>query len=275
MRFIVGFSLFSLFSLVSFAEVPVVDVGYSEQVYVPNDRVVSGSRFSKQQQTAEPFGVSARLERLERQMTYLEKIKVVSNQLQQEMRDLRGLIEMQGHQIQELQKQQRNLYTDLDKRVSGISSTKDGDKRSVVPLSSGNVSEKVLSSKKEEVRIYETAFGAIKDKRYSVAISEMHDYLKAYPSGRYVANAHYWLGELFILSGKTDLAVKEFSTVIDQYTNADKVSDSLLKLGVIAYDRSDFVTAKKKWQLLVKKYPNSSAARIASSRLNQLDKEGV
>src|SRR5690349_5070315 len=44
--------------------------------------------------------------------------------LKQEISELRGLIETQDHEIQQLKKSQQDFYTDLDKRINQAQSTK-------------------------------------------------------------------------------------------------------------------------------------------------------
>lgn len=43
------------------------------------------------------------------------------NQLQEEVRQLRGLVEEQAHALMQLKQQQAQAYTDLERRLSGVS----------------------------------------------------------------------------------------------------------------------------------------------------------
>ena len=44
--------------------------------------------------------------------------------LKQEISELRGLVETQAHEIQQLKKSQQDFYTDLDKRINQLPSPK-------------------------------------------------------------------------------------------------------------------------------------------------------
>ena len=85
----------------------------------------------------------------------------------------------------------------------------------------------------EEQQIYQTAYNLIKAKKYSDAVDALQGMLKKYPSGQFASNAHYWLGELYGLMGKNDLALTEFGTVIETYPDSPRVSDAQLKVGLI------------------------------------------
>ena len=136
-----------------------------------------------------------------------------------------------------------------------------------VPVSNMTVSQ-------QEMEAYEAAFGQIKQKKYSDAIQSLSDYLTQYPTGAYVANAHYWLGELYAISGASDKAISELTLVTTNFANSDKAPNAMLKLGNMAYDQNNLALAKDWWQKVQKQYSNTSAARVASTRLQQLEKAG-
>ncbi len=76
------------------------------------------------QEGDKPPTVEQRLDRIERLlssqglMDMLEQIR----QLQQEVSELRGEIEVQNHKIDQLQQRQRNLYADIDQRLQRLES---------------------------------------------------------------------------------------------------------------------------------------------------------
>jgi tol-pal system protein YbgF len=250
------------------ADIPVVDLsgnqGEDQKPYrsmmhrSPVTRVNTGAW--KDRQDVNRLGFEERVERLERQIDYLEQLQLSAeiDQLRRTVQDLRGLVEVQTHELQALREQQRYMYADLDKRVSGGKTTMG---KQQLDFSNQTVLD-------EEVKAYEAAFQLIKTKQYGQAIFGFENYLKQYPGGQYVVNAHYWLGELFMISGDVKQSKREFEVVVNKYNQSEKVPDALLKLGMIANDQLDFSEAKKQWQTLVKKFPNSSAAHIAKIHLN-------
>lgn len=269
-------SLLVFLPLSVLADIPVIDITHRDKtVNVINSDPLRtqthhyyNEQFNQKSSDSTNLSLEERIKRLERQISYLNQLKLSTEveQLQRAIEDLRGLVEVQGHELQELQKKQRDLYADLDKRISSDGSSQHYSS----PMVHGG-----LTTTDEEVKVYEAAFDLIKKKHYSEAILNLHQYLKQYPDGQYVVNAHYWLGELFVISGDPSQATAEFNMIINNYSHSEKVPDALLKLGIIAADQSNYQEAKEKWQTLVRKYPNSSAARIAKVRLEQLQRSGL
>ena len=58
-----------------------------------------------------------RLQLMERRMQALTDILMRLDRIQQEMQQLRGDVEMQGHAVESLKKRQRDLYGDIDRRM--------------------------------------------------------------------------------------------------------------------------------------------------------------
>ncbi|MFC1602228.1 tol-pal system protein YbgF [Pseudomonadota bacterium] len=58
-----------------------------------------------------------RLQLVERRMQMLTDILMRLDRIQQEMQQLRGDVEMQGHALESLKKRQRDLYGDIDRRM--------------------------------------------------------------------------------------------------------------------------------------------------------------
>ncbi|HEC16497.1 MAG TPA: tol-pal system protein YbgF [Sedimenticola sp.] len=66
--------------------------------------------------------VEDRLQLLERRMQALTDILISLERLQQEVQDLRGDLELQNHSLETLKKRQRDLYVDIDRRITQLTS---------------------------------------------------------------------------------------------------------------------------------------------------------
>ncbi len=66
---------------------------------------------------ATTLSVEARLQLLERRMQALTDILMRLDRIQQEIQQLRGEVELQGHELALLKKRQRDLYGDIDRRM--------------------------------------------------------------------------------------------------------------------------------------------------------------
>ncbi|MBX3709068.1 MAG: tol-pal system protein YbgF [Gammaproteobacteria bacterium] len=126
----------------------------------------------------------------------------------------------------------------------------------------------------EEQQIYQTAYNLIKVKKYSDAINVLQGMLKKYPSGQFASNAHYWLGELYGLIGKNDLALNEFNAVVKTYPDSPRVSDAQLKVGLILASQLKWPDAKAALKKVINRYPGTASARLASEQLKQIKQAG-
>lgn len=248
-----------------------ISSGQNEKAMAPKQELVVGMPDTSN------LTDSQRIAKLEEQIAFLQQQNLARKiaQLQQTIQDLRGLIEIQGHTIQTLQNQQRSQYADIDSRLSSLSAgqTKRDDSETDASSFEKTGSSQTASSK--ELQLYESAFKLVKAKKYEQGMFEMNSYLKQYPEGHYAANAHFWLGELYMIAGNSKQGKQELQTVISKFPNSDKAPDVLLKLGTMAYENSQYQEAKRHWQMLINKYPQSSAAKVAKPYLAKLKKGGI
>jgi tol-pal system protein YbgF len=156
-------------------------------------------------------------------------------------------------------------------------------KQSAKIVAGANTANEDIKSKKslddqpnvaEEQQIYQTAYNLIKVKKYNEAVEALQGMLKKYPSGQFASNAHYWLGELYGLMGKNELALNEFGTVVSSYPDSPRVSDAQLKLGLIYSTQSKWSDAKTSFRKVINRYPGTASARVASEQLKQIKTSG-
>ena len=203
--------------------------------------------------------------------------RVVSNQslldmaqrldaAQADVRALRGRVEELENANEALKKQQRDLYADLDKRVSGISSTGAGSAGGFG--APGGVPAGGAAS--GEQAAYTQAFDALKSANYPTAISGFRAYLSQYPTGSLADNAQYWLGEAYYVTRDFDQAATAFRTVGERYPSSRKGPDALLKLGFSQFELKRYGEARTTLNQVVQKYPQSDAAKLATERLARI-----
>ncbi|GAB2933731.1 tol-pal system protein YbgF [Rheinheimera gaetbuli] len=195
----------------------------------------------------------------------------MAQQLQQlldEVSELRGTTETHAYQLDEILQRQRDLYQEIDRRVSAIQ---------VAPPASQAVSATdapaaaLYSSDVLENDAYDKAVNMVlKDRRYDAAIPEFENFIRNYPNSSYAPNAHYWLGQLLFNGGELAKAKTQFERVVNNFAQSNKVADALLKLGQIAERENDKNAALRFYRQLVEKYSSATSARLAQERLNAL-----
>ncbi len=212
-----------------------------------------------------------RVSQLERTISASTKAQVELTQhldsIQDEINELRGISEEQNYKINQILERQRQLYQELETRITASS-------QQVSKPTQTNVADDVeYSSSLSENEAYEKAVNLVlKDKEYAKAIPEFQSFITSFPESVYVPNAHYWLGQLLFNTNELDKAAENFELLVTKYPDSSKRSDALLKLGMVAQKKNDLVKAKQHYQSLIKEYPDSASARLAKKRLDSLIK---
>ncbi|SFD73445.1 tol-pal system protein YbgF [Pseudoalteromonas denitrificans] len=226
----------------------------------PVSDVASSSNTSK---------IESRLAALENMIKTRNLLQVELQQqlevLQDEVNQLRGTTEEQGYKIGKMLQRQRELYQEIEDRVS-VAYTP------VVPtVTEGNdVPQVSISNDLSENEAYDRAVQLImKDKRYDQAIPEFKSFLTNFPESVYIPNAHYWLGQLLMMKSEVSEAQSHFETVVTGYPDSNKRADAMLKLGTVYQKQNLIVKAKQTLQNLLSEYPDSTAAKLATDRLSK------
>ncbi len=223
-------------------------------------------------------------------------------QLQDEVRTLRGQIEQQEHLIDTLQRRQRDQYLDLDQRIGELSSMRPASPslasapatvfippaedvpeiREQVQVSSAVTGLAVpqssartgASSPEAEKQMYDRAFQALKELRYADAAKEFQVFLDSYPRSEYADNAQYWLGESYYVTRNYEIALESFEKLMNNFPQSTKVPDSLLKVGYTHYELKQWERARAALTQVQEQYPDTTVARLAENRLRSMRVEG-
>ena len=76
------------------------------------------------------------------------------------------------------------------------------------------------------------------------------------------------------LLNKNEQSAAEFSQIINNFPNSPKVSDASLKLGLIYVGEFKWTEAKNIFKKVVKLYPGTASARLATEQLKQIKQAG-
>ncbi len=186
------------------------------------------------------------------------------NQLQQEVRQLRGQLEEQDYRMNQLAKQQRDLYLDLDKRIqAGVTAQPENGEDTA---NGGD-----LASAGSDVQdAYNKAFTQYKDKEYAFAKSSFKTFIETYPDEALASNAHFWLGQLHLKDKEYEQAESRFKAVYEGFPGANKSDVAVLKLGQLEEARGNKAAAKGYYQRVVTEFPDSTAGKLAKAKLKAL-----
>lgn len=200
--------------------------------------------------------------------------------MQREIQQLRGLIEVQAHDLKLLRQQQQAFYKDLDQRLANVDSqeekaTNTMDLEVNTPATDKPTLPKstpVSANPADEEIAYAAAYELVRNKEFSQALPAMKTFISSYPNSQYAPNAHYWLGELLLAEKQVSGAIIEFQTVLSNYPKSTKAAAAMLKLGFAYIDLGETQKAHTQLQQVMSQFPDTSTARLAKARLNALSR---
>lgn len=202
--------------------------------------------------------------------------------LQNEVRQLRGQLEVQGHELERLKSRQRDAISDVDQRLQAIerrapvaaanTPTPSSGPTTIVtpPISSGDAPTQPSGS---EQQAYEAAFALMKQGQYDRAAAGFRDFIARNPKSALADNAQYWIAEAAYVTRNYKVARDEFEKVLSRYPNSPKTPDALLKIGFSHYELGVFDKARETLNQVTSRYPNTPAAKSAETRLAKMAKE--
>jgi tol-pal system protein YbgF len=188
--------------------------------------------------------------------------------VQVEARMLRGVLDEVQHQVQQTQTQQREMYGDVDRRLSAL----EGSSPKAAAVGAGVASLPVPQG--DDRANYQAAFDLLKDGKYEEAIAGFKQFLTTFPTSPLADNAQYWLGEAHYVNKQYTDALRDFRTVLEKYPDSRKTPDALLKIGFCNYELKNWPEARSALTQVVQRFGETTAARLASQRLAKMDGEG-
>ncbi len=230
---------------------------------------------------AEESSVEQRLQRMERLLNSQSLLDMSQriDALQAEVQQLRGQIEEQQHTIKGLKSRQRELYLDIDRRITRFEregeapaqpvATKPQDAEASSPAQTANDEQRM----QQERVAYQKAFDMLRELRYAQATAAFRSFLKEYPDGKYAHIAQYWLGEAGYAQRKFKQAVSDYEVLLQNYPNSPKRAEAMLKIGYSYYELKQMQQATAILKQLIQEYPDSTEAGQARSLLKQIRKK--
>ena len=224
---------------------------------------------SEIEQIARRIDTKADDKKLNALFTDLEKLR---NQLRGEVAELRGQVEIISNDLNaaqqkidkltndlaNTQRREKDLYADLNQRLSKLeprNQTIDG------------VEVEVTQTEQKQ---FDEAAALLKKKDFARASQSFVAFLQRFPGSGYAAQAYYLLGSSYFAEGDCKNAIPALQTVINRYALTQRAPDAMLNLAICQDDLSDKSAARDTMEALIKKYPESPAAKTARSKLGAL-----
>ncbi|MDH1799404.1 YbgF trimerization domain-containing protein [Acinetobacter johnsonii] len=210
-----------------------------------------------------------------------------NQQLESDLRSLRGKLEEQDNEIAQLKHELENRYADLDQRLELLqqkvdpeASTTTEDNQQDTPPSNTTITNPssnttaaavnkapvVVSTQNTselEKAAYTVALDAYKQGGAKKAIAPMQNFIKNNPNSVYISNAYFWLAEFNLAIEPTNYAEakKNYGIVANQYPNSSRAPRAVYQLYNIAKEVDKNTTQANQYKAkLLKQYPKSEEA---------------
>lgn len=201
--------------------------------------------------------------------------------LQQEVMRLNGKVEEQAYELSTLKEQSLQRYMDLDKRLGSASAAAAPNPASAQGSNPASGAEGIDADAPAapgsstpaveipgEADAYRAAYALVQGRKFDQAVPAFQQFLQSYPDGVYAPNAHYWLGELYLVKSPPDLEAsrQSFALLLSQYPDNSKAPDALYKLGKVQFLKGNREKAKEYLDLVITQYGGTNNAVVKLSR---------
>ncbi|MGQ3889926.1 tol-pal system protein YbgF [Legionella sp. CNM-1927-20] len=291
-----------LLPLCALAEAPVVDDSENFAILDDGQAAIEQPVAKAQLEDSEAEIALAQDNEMTNDSTNVELLDKLKG-LQQELQELRGQLEVQAHNLKTLQEQQLTLYKDIDARLKSanpaatsaatkiINNMKPATELSIDEIGAKKAETSIVKpyEKQSKARLefkgsltaanrnpadeqisYLAAYDLVKNKQFDDALAAMQNFVTRYPQGGYTANAHYWLGELYMVKKNYSSAIFHFETVLTRFPNSSKTAACLLKIGYALAASGQEIEARQRLQEVVKNYPDTPTAELAAAKLRSI-----
>ena len=271
--------MFALNPLLSFAAAPVED--YSEPAYEIEEGGVSLSKPSRHD--TQPLSIPERLQRVESKVDHLTQSNVTTrvDELQQTIQELRGELEKQSHELEQLTSIQKAFYKDLNNRLGQAKEAPQVTASAVEtpPVSapikaSATTTEAIASEVDSNAPESNPAPVAAKVKPVAATASvpQAKPVLSSAPAApnmkptAAIASAPlaggeqgvYQQGFALLKSKQYDRALTQFKDYLSKYPKGHYAVNAHFWMGEINYLQGKHTAAKKSFETVVKNYPKDT-----------------
>ena len=192
-------------------------------------------------------------------------------ELRDQIQQLRGQLEtLKKEAVREKDDNYKEKIDNLLLKVNFIENFLEISKRDSSTDVDPSASTRDPAGKQDKAAQYAAAYQTFKNGNYPKAREAFQSFLAAYPAGEYSDNAQFWIGECYFFEKKYEKAILEYEKVTKKFPSSNKVPYALLKQGISFQNLGDKVSAKLLLQQVIKDYPNTSQARIARSKLQEI-----
>jgi len=193
------------------------------------------------------------------------QLKSDSEALKQQIAELRGEREQLSRDISVVQRNQKDLTTGIEDRISKI------DQRfsKIEPLMV-KIDGLEFQSEQAEKKDYELALSTFKRGEYTGAVNAFTVFLRKYPNSGFRQSALFWVASAKFVKGDYVDTTNQLRAFLNMNETHNRYPEAMLTLANAQIELNLSLDAKKTLEDLIRDYPSSEAAKAATERLAKL-----
>ncbi len=121
----------------------------------------------------------------------------------------------------------------------------------------------------DPTQLYDQATQDLTQGRYAMALGSYREYLRRFPDTDLADNAQYGAGECFFAQSQFDSALVEYARVGARWGTGDRAPAALYKLGLCEERLNRNADARKTFEELIKRFPQSGESQLARDRIGK------
>ncbi len=205
----------------------------------------------------------------------------LAEQLNRDLAELRGQIEVLTNSVHDLEKRQKDLYLDLDNRLQALEAGK--GKKVAAPVVNDNAKASDKGDNKADtkadnkptddpaatLKAYENALGLFKAGKFKESAAAFDKFVKTYPDSDKSPDAQFWAGNSYEMLGDCKQVISSQQKLLAKWPKNSRAPDAMAKIGQCQADLGQKAESQKTYKELVSKYPDSKAAGAAKQQLKK------
>ncbi len=214
-----------------------------------------------------------RIERIVDDRSPMEAARRVE-QLQSDVRVGQGEAQALAVQTGRFGERQRDLYMNADGRVRELELFRSQlriliDER----VAQHQAAPPPVWLRGSERENYRAAFNLLRHGDYGKSARAFEQFLAVFPSSPLADNAQYWLGETLYAQRQYLAALRAFQRLVEAYPGSGKLPETLLKIGYCNHELQQWDAAREALRRVIRAFPATTAARLATRRLEGISRE--
>jgi tol-pal system protein YbgF len=237
-----------------------------------------------------------RLERIERRLMALEQknfatagqagessladLELRLQEIENESTNLYGSVEQLGNAVHQISARLDKIVQDYEFRFQDMEKTLSQAPRASAPLPAqpqaqsappaiappANLTVPATATPEE---IYKQAYTYLTSAQYPLAQKWLETFLERHKEHELADNAYYWLGEVYLVQGKSEDAIVAFKDGLMAFPKGRKAPGNLLKMGTAFEKLGQAHHARSAWRKLLQDYPGTPEATKAREALGE------